>query len=178
MKSKFSLSHFIRLRRRWRRWSPFLDNHVGSLLTDHDDRSIRVGSYDRRHDRRVDDSQVLDPVNFQFGIHDRHWIGLRPHLARAHRVVDGVRPVAQEAVKVLVRERLKLSAAVLVDNGDDLVLLEGFGLCHPQRPLQAFEHRGNVTRIAVIVWLDDRLIMRIRRPQTNVASTLRPQEGR
>src|SRR5215472_18309510 len=54
----------MRLRRRLDHVSPFFGNH--------DDRCVGVSGDHRRHDRRVDDAQSLQPTHAQFVIDDSH----------------------------------------------------------------------------------------------------------
>ncbi len=97
------------------RGEPVLFDHVGRLLADHDGGRVGVAVDQVGHDGRVDDAQPLEAVDAQPGVDDGQRVRRRPHLGRAHRVVERGRVLAHETRPVLVRVHLfqfRISSAV------------------------------------------------------------------
>ena len=76
-------------------------------------------------------------------------------------MVNGVRPMSQEAFIVIIRKWLEGAAVVLVHNWFQLVLPENFSLGHLVGPFQTFSHGFNIFSGTVVVGLNDWVIMRI-----------------
>lgn len=55
-------------------------------LSQHDDREIGDGSWGRRHHRRIDDPEVIDPTYAAVLIHDRTRVAFRSHSSCAEGV--------------------------------------------------------------------------------------------
>src|SRR5919109_1739908 len=104
-----------------RRWSSFIlpllatafvvfsylvnANQIRRLLGDHDRWRIGVTAHDRRHDRRVHDSQRLDSVHAEMWIDDRHLIVA--HLARADGVPRGGGRAPDKGLDVRVASQVR-----------------------------------------------------------------------
>lgn len=65
----------------------FLDQ-VGTLLSYHDRRGVRVSTWYLWHYGGVNNSQVLDPVYTKMRVYYSIRIVVRTHLARSHRMID------------------------------------------------------------------------------------------
>lgn len=88
-----------------------LFNHITSLLSNHDRRSICVTRWDSRHDTGIHYSQITNSVNSQSNIHNSFRVGHWPHFSSAHWVVDRLRVVPCHAPPKFIREPLQVSTS-------------------------------------------------------------------
>ena len=93
----------------WRQCRSAQD-HVRSLLGDHDHRRIRVATYDAWHDRRVHNAKTFEPVDTSLQIH--HRVVVHAHASSTRRVVLGPGMLTKPGVDRLVR-------AAQLDERDD-----------------------------------------------------------
>lgn len=141
-------------------------NDVGGLLGEHDGRAVQVATDDVRHDRRVDNAQVLQPVDASLRVDNR--VVALAHAVGARRVVGALRVLAHPGVDLRVRlhrlGRRDGVAAVLVED----LLLEDLA--------RQANRRANVHDVLVraqIVGLEDRVLTGVGAAKLQVATTRR-----
>lgn len=88
------------------RRTPFFLDHVRRLFRDHDRRRVGVAPDDGRHNGRVHHPEPGHAVHFEPRADHRLHVFLRPHLARAHRMVYSGGVLHGHACPVTIRPKL------------------------------------------------------------------------
>ena len=152
-------------------------DHVGGLFGHHDDGSVGVAAGHVGHDGSVDDAQVADAVDAQPGVDDGRRIRRRSHFAGADGVVVGLRVAADEAGPVLVGvDGVVLAAGERLGVEARAELLEGLGSGQGQSDLDALDEHAQVLFDGEVARIDERMVVRIGRRQTDGALGLGPQQ--
>src|SRR6478672_12390335 len=86
-----------------RRKRSLLQDEVGSLLRDHDHRSIDIAADKIGHHGSIDDAQAIDTAYPQLRIDNGGLVGVHAHLAGAERVIDGCCGSAGVSIEISVR---------------------------------------------------------------------------
>lgn len=71
--------------------SPLALNHVRGLFANHIRGGVGVGGGRFGYDARVDDAQLVDAVDLQFGRYHRRRVALRAHFTSANLMMQGTR---------------------------------------------------------------------------------------
>lgn len=141
---------------------PIVLYEIGSLLSDHNYRRVRVSATNGRHDRRVDHPQPFDSVYLQPKIDDGGGIGGRAHLRCSDRMINGHRNMSNVTLPVRVRSKFQVFAPRQFDPVNSRSkLLKNLRLANSDRDFRTFDQSGDVHRIGEIISVDERAMKRI-----------------
>lgn len=144
-------------------------NQIRGFFSNHDRRRVGICAHQRRHDRRVDDTQAFRPPYAQLSVDDGEIVV--PHPTRSHRMVNSVGPLAQQRTYVFVRTR---SGCVQILRHERRHRRRRH---QPSRELVSLDEDIQIVRVLEEGRVDQRRIQRIRASQFYRSPAFRPQHA-